>query len=131
MRISKSNMYSFIGGLLVAMLINATYTTMTAEKEVKKENDEEMVMLKEPGQVIPVKEMEVESVQPDGNALVTSNDIENIGMKMILQPIEGAPFYDDMVIRTEKNQVVRQVGTKSIRKFKHLKTIPVVKIMDK
>ena len=105
------------------------------ENVIEQEEEQNLEIFDEPKQEIKLKKLHVIQVSPDGGALASSddmNDMDNYGVVVLFLPDDNTSYYDDMKIRVRPGERLMQIGTYRYETRLGIeKTVPVVKIMKK
>lgn len=82
--------------------------------------------------VVPGKSFKIIQVFPNGNALASGDDLDNLGLAVLFTGDESTSYYDGQIIKIPEGNVVRQIGNYSyIARNGMDKTVPIVKIIKK
>ena len=85
-----------------------------------------------PTRTIDIDAFKVMQVLPDGSALATSDDIDNMGVVVLFKANEDASYYDQQKITIPLGKCLKQIGTYRYTSRQDIeKTVPVVAIFDK
>lgn len=102
------------------------------------ESDPGLFLFDTPGEVMNFKSFEVFQVLNNASALANASEKAKEpysyvgGTVVYLLPEPKVAYYDDQIIRVPAGKVVRQVGTyRYPTRNESIKTVPVVKILDK
>lgn len=105
------------------------------EPEQESEDNEDIYYFEKPGDIIEGKSFKVFQVLEDHAALVNGESRYSdayTGPVYLLVNDEEKYYYDDEVVKIPQGKVLRQVGIfKYLTNRDILKTVPIVKIMDK
>ena len=136
----------FLGGMLVGSLLTIGIFYIIGNQSTDEEQpkpalygDPGISLFDEPGDVMSLKSFKIFQVLPNGTALAYSAEKTTVQYKwqygepvVFLLPEEGTTYYDDLVIKVPSGKVVRQIGTYRYEtKNEFVKTVPIVKILDK
>ena len=134
----------FIGGILTGIVLTVVLglvLSSISKDKTPTENETEIsdqpdgvTIFDEPGEIMNSKSYKVFQVVFDNGALV-NEELENdiyLGTVFLLINDEDKYYYDDEIIKVPQGKVVRQIGIyKYPTKRDIIKTVPIIKIMDK
>lgn len=102
------------------------------------ESDPRVFLFEKPGEVMNFKSFEVFQVLTSTSALAHASEKSKepysyvSGTVVYLLPEPNIAYYDDQIIKVPAGKVVRQVGTYRYEtRNETIKTVPIVKILDK
>ena len=129
----------FLGGFITGLLFTIIvfyFISSTNNKGVSDSNNGNLGvrLFDEPGEIINEKEFEVFQVVAENAALVSGGTIDGGYFETVfaIMNSEGHYYYDNEKIKVPKNKVVRQVGIYQYpTKNENIKTVPIIKILDK
>ena len=139
-------LFLFLGGMIVGALLTIGFfcligsqSTDEGSPESPLYGDSGISLFSEPGDVLSLKSFKIFQVLPNGTALARSAEKVNVQYKweygepvVFLLPEESSTYYDDQIIKTPSGKVVRQIGIyRYTTKDEFVKTVPIVKILDK
>ncbi len=86
-----------------------------------------------PGETVESHSVKVFQALDPGFALATGRDEIDLyyGIDVLLTNDEGTPYYDKQIVKAPKGKSFRQVGIYRYKSGLGVKTVPVVKLMDK
>lgn len=123
---------TYLGGILTGVILTFVFVFMVTYQGNSSSLGNDIVMFEKPQQEIKVTSFEVMQVLPDGSALASVEDIDNLGMIVLFLADKGTSYYDDQKIDVPSGKKVMQIGTyKYMTRNKIEKTVPVVEILDK
>ena len=127
---------TYVGGIVtgVVLMFVFLYFVGTSQQGQANSIDRDIVMFEKPQQSIRCNKFRVFQVLPNGSALASADDDDNLddlGMIVMFLSGDGESYFDDQKIIVPSGKCVRQVGTyKYMTRQNMEKTVPVVEIMD-
>ncbi|MBO4531503.1 MAG: hypothetical protein IKT00_07595 [Prevotella sp.] len=138
----------FIGGILTGIVLAVVFSLLINSKEQPKpegntptpsekkttQTPEGVTFFDGPGVIMDAKSYKVIQVVFDNGALVREPGEYGLYVGKVSLLVDGMEkyFYDDEIVNVPEDKVVRQVGIYRYRtKDKTVKTVPIIKIMDK
>jgi hypothetical protein len=109
---------------------SSSSTSDSAEEE-----QSPLTLFEQPADIIETASFEVQEVLSDGNAIAKSQykDLEGYytDPTVLLLADESSPYYDKQIVKVLKGKCAYRVGVYQYKEYSDIKTLPVVRIMDK
>lgn len=132
---TKKSILIYIGGVVLGVVLTFVVLIVISMAQAAKGEtsvNRDLVMFEQPQQTVEAEELEVMQVLPDGSALATIEDYNNLGTVVMFPAKEGTSYYDDQKINIPSGKCLKQVGTyRYMTRQEMEKTVPVVEIFDK
>lgn len=132
---TKKSILIYIGGVVSGVVLTFVVLIVISMAQAAKGEtsvNRDLVMFEQPQQTVEAEELEVMQVLPDGSALATIEDYNNLGTVVMFPAKEGTSYYDDQKINIPSGKCLKQVGTyRYMTRQEMEKTVPVVEIFDK
>lgn len=122
---------TYIGGIVTGIAIVFILGYCMAKSYADSASDG-IEIYDNPTRTIDIDAFKVMQVLPDGSALATSDDIDNMGVVVLFKANEDASYYDQQKITIPLGKCLKQIGTYRYTSRQDIeKTVPVVAIFDK
>ena len=121
-------------GFVLAIFIMLGLTWLYSSFISAEEEQSPLTLFEQPADIIETASFEVQEVLSDGNAIAKSQykDLKvYTDPTVLLLADENNPYYDKQIVRIPKGKRAYRVGVYQYKEYSDIKTLPVVRIMDK
>ncbi len=97
-------------------------------------NYSEMTLFDKPGDCVSRKNFEIQNILESGDAIALeisetiSGHVFTSNLEVLMLVHEGAPFYDNQIVKVPQGKCARQIGIYKYQQYGKIKTIPIVEI---
>ena len=131
MKLKTKFILTYVAGIVTGCVLLFVFFFIVGTINSSSANDN-IVMFKKPRNIVPGKSFKIIQVFPNGNALASGDDLDNLGLAVLFTGDESTSYYDGQIIKIPEGNVVRQIGNYSyIARNGMDKTVPIVKIIKK
>lgn len=127
MKVLISLLFVAIAGLLITTTVIKMWQVSTPASKG------DVVMFEKPRGIVPGTTFRVMEVLSNGNALAMGCEEENGNCipEVLFIGDKSMPYYDGQMISVPNGKVAKQMGTLHYGSRNNVKTVPIVKIMEK
>ena len=129
MKLKTKFILTYVAGIVTGCVLLFVFFFIVGTINSSSANDD-VVMFEKPRNIVPGKSFKIIQVFPNGNALASGDDLDNLGLAVLVTGDESTSYYDGQIIKIPEGNVVRQIGNYSyIARNRIDKTVPIVNII--